>query len=338
MANKTKQRHWSISFKENSIMKPTALLLTENNENTIRDTLESLRGFSIKIGDINSKDDTLGICKFLPVEKLKFQNDFSKMRNKLICNGWNLHINPWEILIDNNSQLLEIAKNSQPKAYYCQVIEGKVITKEIRYWHSDLNLQFLNPVYETLECQRAEFIEDVIIYSAKRKPNEKMMELIARWKENSPAAIQPYYYEACTHLTHQRYEEFARTAKYYLLHNTDNTMSAIMLKYYLSIVDAHVFEKYDEIIPNLMHCIAANPLMAEFWCLLGDLNYKLHQYDKAANFYQNAIILGSRRLRNDWWPIELDKYKKHPERMIANCSQALTETKMLIAKTEHQVH
>lgn len=315
-------------------MKPTALLLTKNNEITIQDTIKSLNGFSFRIGDLGSTDETLQICRFLPIESVKLQDDYSKCRNTLICKGWNLHINPWEILIDENSTLKEIAKTESPKAYYCQVIEGRVVTKEVRYWHSDLGLKFSNPVYETLEFQQAEFLPDVMIYSSKRKATDGMMELIAQWKKKLPLSIQPYYYEACTLLLNRQYEEFVKTAKYYLLHNIDNTISAIMLKYYLALINIHILEDYTDVIQNLMHCIASNPLMAEFWCLLGDLNYKLQKYDKSAGFYENAIILGSRRLKSDWWPMELDKYKKHPQRMIDNCSKAASEMKILIAKTQ----
>jgi tetratricopeptide (TPR) repeat protein len=226
---------------------------------------------------------------------------------------------------------LQIANSTVPKAFYFQVIEGKVITKEVRYWHSKMGLRFENPIYESIDCPSAEFLEDVIIYSAKKK-TDSAMPLIKHWKETKPAAIQPYYYEACALLLEQKFEDFTRVARYYLMHNTDNTMSAIMLKYYLAMVDLYVLEEYKDIIPNLMHCIASNPLMAEFWCLLGDLSYKAQDYGKAIAFYENAIILGSRRLKKDWWPLEIDKYKKHPERMIANCQKIMNETKILVRK------
>lgn len=271
-------------------MRPTATILKQSD---VEPTINSLSGFNLQIID----DDKI--------------YDYSKKRNSLIADGWNLHINSWEILIDENSTLLKL-KN--PKAYYFQVIENGIVSKEVRYWHSSLNLRFENPIYETISCKNAEFIDDVIIYSKGRKPYNP--EIIKKWKESSPLSIQPYYYESFIHLSNNKYKEFVKTAKYYLLHNLDNTMSAIMLKYYISMVNLYALNDFNEIIPNLMHCIAANPLMAEFWCLLGDFSYKSKNYSNAKSFYENAIILGSKRLKSDWWSLEIDKYKTYPENMI----------------------
>jgi len=76
-------------------------------------------------------------------------------------------------------------------------------------------------------------------------------------------------------------------------------------------------------IKHILSCIATNPLMAEFWCLLGDIHYKLKSHIRAAAFYENAIILGEQRLKSDSWPIQISKYKEYPDRMMEKCKNYL---------------
>jgi hypothetical protein len=77
-------------------------------------------------------------------------------------------------------------------------------------------------------------------------------------------------------------------------------------------------------------CLSANVLMAEFWCLLGDAFYKLNKYAKAYSLYENAIILGERRLKSDPWPMDIPKYKSYPRKMIQSCKELLEGEKFLI--------
>jgi hypothetical protein len=66
-----------------------------------------------------------------------------------------------------------------------------------------------------------------------------------------------------------------------------------------------------------------NPTMAEFWCLLGDINFELKKYKKAFYFYENAIMLGKLRVNDDDLPIDIIKYKEYPEKMKINCKDLL---------------
>ena len=57
------------------------------------------------------------------------------------------------------------------------------------------------------------------------------------------------------------------------------------------------------------------------------------KFEKAFHFYENAKFLGSRRLKNDDWPFDIDKYKIHPEKMMESCKNILQNSKQyLISK------
>lgn len=89
-----------------------------------------------------------------------------------------------------------------------------------------------------------------------------------------------------------------------------------MLKYYVAMVEFIVYKNYEKSLEYLSICLNANLLMAEFWCLIGDIYLYLGDKIKAFSFYENALILGNRRLENDEWPIYLNKYDEYPKQKI----------------------
>ena len=73
------------------------------------------------------------------------------------------------------------------------------------------------------------------------------------------------------------------------------------------------------------------PIMAEYWCVLGDVYYHLAgDYDRAKRFYRNAIILGQKRKEDDMWPVELSKYNTYPEKMIKSCEELLKSNEFVM--------
>jgi len=75
-------------------------------------------------------------------------------------------------------------------------------------------------------------------------------------------------------------------------------------------------------------------MMAEFWCLLADVYYAIKDYDRARIFYENGLILGSRRLKDDGWPMEISKYKEYPLNMIEGCNQIKRSSRHYATKDE----
>ena len=50
--------------------------------------------------------------------------------------------------------------------------------------------------------------------------------------------------------------------------------------------------------------------------------------NKCIHFYENAMLLGSRRLKSDEFPFHIEKYKKHPEEMMLNCKNVINSSKL----------
>jgi hypothetical protein len=78
--------------------------------------------------------------------------------------------------------------------------------------------------------------------------------------------------------------------------------------------------------------------MAEFWCLLGDIYRKLHKYEKAWIFYDNAIVLGGKRLKTDVWPMEIKKYKDYPVKMKESCQETMKNSQVFGVRKHDPTH
>jgi tetratricopeptide (TPR) repeat protein len=311
-------------------MNLTIHLLTKNNENDIEQALQSVIGLDapILIGDQGSIDNTVEICRKFKIQTIIVPTgDNSAAREILIKNTkttWAFYIHPWEILAGGHKSLLEIPKEN---SYLCQIFQNNLIFKEIRLWNITNGFMFHNPVFETLYDSNAKIFKDIIIYS--KKPPLTDIDTIKKWKKTYPTSPNPYYYEACVLLQQGKYKDFISIANHYLFLEKEG-ISSVMLKYYLAMIYCHQLKDYKSAIMHLMPCLAVRPLMAEFWCLLGDIYYQQSNFQKATAFYENAIILGGQRDLLDEWPIEIDKYKLHPQKMIDSWKE--------IKKSKHYCH
>ena len=150
------------------------------------------------------------------------------------------------------------------------------------------------------------------------------LKLTQKWRNKEPASNEPYYYEACVLLSQMKYEEFLKLANIYLFREKKEVMPIIMTRYYSSMVYCHIKKDPNLAIRNLIPCLITKPLMAEFWCLLGDIYYKLlKKYSKATVFYDNALKLGKHRLQDDMWPMEIKKYRDYPNLMKRQCAHKI---------------
>jgi tetratricopeptide (TPR) repeat protein len=118
----------------------------------------------------------------------------------------------------------------------------------------------------------------------------------------------------------------------YIHQQKKQTISFYMINYYLSMILCYVKSDYINAIKHLSVCILKNPTMSEFWCLLGDIFYKTKQYNKALDFYENAKIIGQRRLIDSDWPMEISKYSSYPEKMIENTKSLIEQTNIYVNK------
>lgn len=311
----------------------TIQILIKNNEKTIEKCLKSIASLKAKIiiGDIGSTDSTSYICKKygLNPKPLSINNNLSKVRNELLAESkteWQMYIHPFEFLSKGQDEIYEIINNvKEKKSYNFKVIQGTTITSEIRLWNKKLN--FKNPVFETIEDVEAGNLNVALFAKHTEKDLNLSLKIIENWKKEQPISVDPYYYQALIYLTQSKYEEFLEVSRYYLFKNK-NSISSTMLRYYLSMVQCYVKSDLNEAAKNILTCIANNELMAEFWCLLGDIFYKNKKYSEAVAFYENAILLGSRRKQPSDWPLDVSKYKEYPQKMINNSKNLLLNTKI----------
>ncbi len=311
----------------------TSHLIIRDNEQTICRALESLLplGGKILVADVGCRDSTYRKCKKYGAEliKLSLEDDYSKVRNDMILHsqtGWQFYLDPWEILVAGHDEIKAIFMKD-PCAFQVQCVQGDIMTKQIRLWHKGTRLQFENPFYESI-TGKATDIEAIILGENVDRCKEAS-DIITKWKNKMPLATEPYYYHACNLLTMRKWDEFLKIADHYLFHEKKALMPVTLTRYYCAMVQCYIKKDYPSALRNILNCLAVKPLMAEFWCLLGDVYYAQKNYEKAKTMYENAILLGSRRLRSDDWPTEIPKYDSYPEKMIEGCKKIVGSSSIL---------
>jgi|SRR5262252_3745547 len=314
----------------------TCHLIVRDNQGTIERALASLMplGCDLLAVDIGSKDDSYKICRRYGAEviRLSLGHDYSKVRNEAVAHSkseWQLYLEPWEVLAGGHELIVQ-ALPMEKTAYQFNCVQGDILTKEIRLWNKRTGLRFENPIFETLPGQGRDLGAVVLVESMDRTVEASA--LLKTWKEEKPLAVEPYYYQACVTLMQRKWDTFLTTADHYLFHEKSPSalMPRTMTRYYRGVVQGFIKKDYRAAIRDIINCLAVRPLMAEFWCLLADIYYAQKEYEKALVFYDNAIKLGSRRLRNDQWPLEIPKYKDYPEKMIAGCRKVIANSRFIL--------
>lgn len=310
----------------------TIHILIDNNEETLRLALESVSGLPAKtlVASINTRDKGVEICQEFGAEVFRLiEKDRSKARNYLLSNSntdWHLWLEPHEFIIQGQDIIRDVVLTTDPAAFRVSVFEKEIITKQTRLWSNKLNLKFTNPVYETLTDVATTPLA-VSIWAGTSK-NDRIAQLES-WYKAKPADLEPNYYLACVRFSQQKYKDFLSLAEQYVFRQNKMTVSNTMLRYYMGMVHCYITKNISQSLQQAIICVAQHPLMAEFWCLMGDIQIQINEYTKAISMYENAIFLGSKRFQDDEWPIHIAKYKVYPEEMIAKCHKFLNNSKVL---------
>jgi glycosyltransferase involved in cell wall biosynthesis len=180
----------------------TVQILVKNNKGTIENTLKSLSTLNAKIvvGDIGSTDGTVEICleSGADVKKINWGGDYSKARNSLIQDDMNFYIEPWEVLAKGHEEIALLNQNSR-----VYVLQNGIASKELRIWK---DIQFKNPVYETLVDEESICCPNIIILSENAPDlREEKFSKCEDWIKKRPTSPEPYYYMACSCLAKRKY-------------------------------------------------------------------------------------------------------------------------------------
>ncbi len=273
------------------------------------------------VGDYGSSDETINICKKYGAQVIDATGSRAHIRAKLAkMNEYpvNLWLEPWEIIQSSPQSLLKF----QGGVGACRIISKGIVNVEPRVWTGDV--KFENPVFETI-TENGDVTSLVLLSRASHDVVDSLKEL-RKWEEQEPLTSAINYFKAFCYLSQGRYVEFLSEAKKFLFANKGTLMQSTMLRYYMAAVSLNVYKKSTQTLQLLNLCLCGNPLMAEFWCLTGDVYYHLHSdRRKAAAFYENAISLGSQRPNLDYWPMEIAKYRRYPEKMIDVCKRSFRQ-------------
>lgn len=278
-------------------------------------------------GDLTNSDRLKAFCidNKIGYVKLGLKDGFADCQNQLLAMSktpWHMHLYPGETLA--NPEKIRDLTDGPASAYRFCCIQGGWMNKEVRLYHRSLDCKFTRPVFETISV-RSQFAD---VYVTGGDPPPSVVTIVDKWVEKNPLSLTPRYYKAVSLMTEGKQAEFITAAKEQLFADNTATIDNIMLRYYLACALAGNQKTRNECAKHIVECLAANTLMAEFWCLLGDVYLVEGGYDRATAFYRNAITLGSQRRKDDEWPMHISKYTNHPNRMIEKCEASLKESKM----------
>lgn len=308
-------------------------IIIKNNEKTLKECLESLSKLSarIKIIDIGSSDSSLEICENFgtTIEKKSLNDNFCKLRNENMDeSNWFMWIQPWEKITSGWEEINLITSQIDfIKCFDFKIINRKIISRESRLWNSKLNIKFKNRIFETPDYENSIIADKVSIQQISNELDLNELEKILKiWQKDCPLTSEPSYYEAHLMLLMGKYNHFCNLANHYLF-TSKGGLSDILMRYNLAQIQIYNNKAYNEGASNILPCLLHNPTIAEFWCLLGDAFYKIKEFQKAISFYENAIIIGAKR-ELDFFPIDISKYKEHPQKMIKSCEEIIKGTKL----------
>lgn len=326
------------------------LTLLADGEGDLRSCLESflhdIHTYELFIGDMGgmTPDDHKVAKEFGSWGHPMPTKDRAAARNMLLddaTRGHIVHIEPWERLVSGSLTAIQVDYSR----YSFQIFQSNALTHQTRVWPNanfptNLPVRYANPVFETNGLTGGPIIATVASHPPNRGKQDLL--LVNEWIDKCPLLPDPYYYRACLLLGEGRNDEFIVAADRYLFmeQSPKAIMNITLTRYYLGM--AHLLRRdAKQVIANAVACLAAHPIMAEFWCLIGDAYYHvMHAYDQAVAFYENALVLGARRLSDDGWPMDFPKYRSYPEKMIASCRDLISGSKYVevMGKKSLQVH
>jgi hypothetical protein len=301
----------------------TAILLNKSGKPDLQ-SLRSIDPQQILIGTY----EPLKLPPEFQLMNLEDKSNYSNSLNQLVEAAqfdWIFYIKQNESILEINESL-PLLLNQKSEIFGFQIIQKETITKEPRLWNKkERKVLFKNPVFEKPNVEITKVIDAFIYQNDIKDP--KLDKILENWKRNQPFSVDACYYKAFSCLSNYNLKQFKSLIANYLFNISKNDIPTIMARYYLALVQGIAHDETQEAIKNIVICLSENILMAEFWCFLGDVFTKNEKFKDAVIFYENAIILGSRRPSLDLWPIDIPKYNTYPTEMIKKCKLAMSQTR-----------
>jgi hypothetical protein len=248
-----------------------------------------------------------------------------QVRNRHLGDGWTLTLEPGERLLAG-TDLLESVCDGPPAVHRLMIVRPDLVTKEPRLLHRRA-ATFAGAVFETPHPDRDATTLGVLVAGTSGPDRSGR---VRAWRQAAPLAAEPLYYEAGLLLAAGDHDGFLRVADKYLFRCEAMSLPVAMTRYYMSLVYCHVKRDARRAIDSLMPPLIYRPVMAEFWCLMGDIHlHLLGAPEKAEQFYRNATVFGRHRRPDDPWPVQPSRYRDHPARMIEMCQRARDDYRVL---------
>lgn len=310
-------------------------IMAHNDADRLRVTLESLPpDAEVVILDRGSTDGTADVAAEYGQVVLVGSAPRDEARNAHLGPAWTLGLDPGDRLVGGRDLLTQVC-DGPPASYRLLVTQPDLITKEVRLFHRQTGLRYAGPVFESPHPAGQAITIGVVLTGAEGGPCR--LAEVRNWGRSSPAAAEPLYYEACLLLAAGDYDGFLCTAAAYLFRSDGDSMPTVMTRYYQALVYCHVKRDAKRAVQELLVPLTRRPLMAEFWCLAGDVFYHLTEdYARAERLYRAAMTMGAGRRADDPWPVHLSKYRDYPLKMAESCKAIREQARVLRLDTRTQ--
>ena len=302
-------------------------IITTNDEPYLDKTLSSVRNLDPEYvivfnGNINSEE--YETCKKYTknVYVRQWNNDFSELRNfakEKSTRKWILWLDSDEELEDC-SKIIEI--NPKNDFHNFKLIHGSTTMSQLRLFKNLPEYKWQGRIHERIIPKNLpEWHPEIKII---HHPNNisrsqiRNLNILKEEIENDPNNPDLNFFIAIEyHLVNQQMKSLLHAEKF-LFHYHVNDIRKMYIRYLISWIYTFHLRNYQKAIQIIFGQLAQNCNIAEFWCLLGDIYYKLGKFNDAKKFYENAIIMGKYKYDN-MWITDLDKYQKYPKLRIDYC-------------------
>lgn len=308
-------------------------LLTWNDEATVGKAIRSAEplGAEVLVADLGSTDATREVCRDLGARVVRTDpGPRDEIRNRLAARGSSdmvLTLEPWEAVVSGHPVIVSAAAVSRPTRLL--VSQPALVTKPVRLWDRRTH-RFRQPVFEAVHDDTAP-LADALVFAKPKPPGAEERRLAAEWAAADPVSGQPEYCLAFCELAAGRHDEFLRLTDLFLFKAGQRAgMSGLSARHHRALVQTYERKNPQQALAELLVCVSACPLRAEYWCLLGDAFYHLaRDFGRAAEMYRLALSLGRHRDQSDPWPAQLAMYDEYPAKMLASCEAAVREERTI---------